>query len=46
MITFFILLTFAATTNIISSNIFTSLGLGFGVGCLVSAVAVVLLPSE
>lgn len=46
MITFFTMLTFAATTNIISANTFTSLGLGFGVGCFVSAAAVVLLPSE
>ena len=43
LITFFIILTFAATTNIISANTFTSIMLGFGVGSLVSAAAVLLL---
>ena len=46
MITFFIMLTFAATTNIISANTFTSIILGFGVGSLASAAAAVLLLSE
>lgn len=43
MITSFITLLLAATTNIISANTFTSIMLGFGVGSLVSAAAVLLL---
>lgn len=46
MISFFVFLTFAATTGIIPADIFTSIILGFGIGSLASVVATSLLLSE